>query len=165
MITGGQIVDGSGARMRRADVGIAGGRVTAVGELHQARAGVTIDARDCIVCPGFVDMHSHADLALLTGRDMDGRLRQGITTEVLGQDGLSYAPVSEKNLEEWRRYLVGLNGDAPDAAWKWHTVGEYLNELKGRASNAVYLIAHGAVQCVLVPGAGCGQGCHVKCSG
>jgi N-acyl-D-amino-acid deacylase len=91
-------------------------------------------------------MHSHADLALLTGRDMGGRLRQGITTEVLGQDGLSYAPASEKNLEAWRRYLIGLNGDAPDPAWKWHTVGEYLNELEGRASNAVYLIAHGAVR-------------------
>jgi len=146
LITGGQIVDGTGARMRQADIGIAGGRIVAIGELDQARARVTIDAKDCIVCPGFVDMHSHADLALLTGRDMDGRLRQGITTEVLGQDGLSYAPVSEENLGEWRRYLIGLNGDAPDAAWKWHTVGEYLHELEGRASNAVYLIAHGAVR-------------------
>ncbi len=98
------------------------------------------------MCPGFIDMHSHADLALLTGRDMDGRLRQGITTEVLGQDGLSYAPVGEDNLDVWRRYLVGLNGDAPDLAWKWRTVGEYLDQLEGRTSNAVYLIAHGAVR-------------------
>jgi N-acyl-D-amino-acid deacylase len=132
--------------MRQAGVGIAGGRVVALGGLRKARAKVEIDARGCIVCPGFVDMHSHADLALLTGRDMDGRLRQGITTEVLGQDGLSYAPASAENLEAWRRYLIGLNGDAPDPAWKWHTVAEYLNELEGRASNAVYLIAHGAVR-------------------
>ena len=146
VIRGGQIVDGTGAPMRRADVGIAGGRVVAVGELRPAQAKHEIDARDCIVCPGFIDMHSHADLALLTGRDMDGRLRQGITTEVLGQDGLSYAPASGENLAAWRRYLVGLNGDAPDPAWNWHTVGEYLDELEGRASNAVYLIAHGAVR-------------------
>ena len=105
LIRGGQIVDGTGAPMRRADVGIAGSRIAAVGELGQARARYEIDAQGCIVCPGFIDMHSHADLALLTGRDMDGRLRQGITTEVLGQDGLSYAPVSEENLGEWRRYL------------------------------------------------------------
>jgi N-acyl-D-amino-acid deacylase len=146
LIQGGQIVDGTGAPMRRADIGVSGGRVAAVGVLRQAQARVTIDARGCIVCPGFIDMHSHADLALLTGRDMDGRLRQGITTEVLGQDGLSYAPASGDNLDAWRRYLVGLDGDAPDSAWKWHTVGEYLDQLEGRASNAVYLIAHGAVR-------------------
>jgi N-acyl-D-amino-acid deacylase len=146
LITGGWIVDGTGAPMWRADVGIVAGRVAALGGLGEARAGVTIDARGRIVCPGFIDMHSHADLALLTGRDMDGRLRQGITTEVLGQDGLSYAPASERNLRDWRRYLAGLNGDAPDAAWTWRTVGEYLDKLEGRASNAVYLIAHGAVR-------------------
>ena len=146
LITGGWIVDGTGAPMWRADVGIVAGRVAAIGGLGEARAEVTIDARGRIVCPGFIDMHSHADLALLTGRDMDGRLRQGITTEVLGQDGLSYAPASERNLRDWRRYLISLNGDAPDAAWTWHTVGEYLDALEGRASNAVYLIAHGAVR-------------------
>ena len=146
LIRGGQIIDGTGVPMRRADVGIAAGRLVAVGDLHWAQARGTIDAQGCIVCPGFIDMHSHADLALLTGRDMDGRLRQGITTEVLGQDGLSYAPASEENLGAWRRYLLGLNGDAPDPAWKWHSVGEYLDQLEGRASNAVYLIAHGAVR-------------------
>ena len=146
LIRSGLVVDGTGAPMRRADIGITGGRVAALGDLHQAQARYEIDAQGCIVCPGFIDMHSHADLALLTGRHMDGRLRQGITTEVLGQDGLSYAPVSEDNLDAWRRYLVGLNGDAPDPAWKWHTVGEYLDQLEGRASNAVYLIAHGAVR-------------------
>jgi N-acyl-D-amino-acid deacylase len=146
LITGGQIVDGTGAPMRRADVGIVEGRIAALGELRHVQARVAIDARGCLVCPGFIDMHSHADLALLTGRDMDGRLRQGITTEVVGQDGLSYAPASEDNLGEWRRYLVGLNGDAPDPVWKWRTVGEYLHELEGRASNAVVLIAHGAVR-------------------
>jgi N-acyl-D-amino-acid deacylase len=146
LIRGGQIVDGTGAPMRRADVGITGGRVTAIGELPEVQARVTIDAQGRIVCPGFIDMHSHADLAMLTGRDMDGRLRQGITTEVLGQDGLSYAPAGEEHLEEWRRYLAGLDGDAPDEAWTWRTVGEYLDALEGRASNAVYLIAHGAVR-------------------
>jgi N-acyl-D-amino-acid deacylase len=146
IVTGGRLIDGSGAPWRHADVGIAGGRVVAVGPLHDAEAGQRIDASGCFVCPGFIDTHSHADLALLTGRDMEGRLCQGITTEVVGQDGLSYAPASVDNLHAWRRYLVGLNGDAPDPAWTWHNVAEFLQALNGRAANAVYLIPHGAVR-------------------
>jgi N-acyl-D-amino-acid deacylase len=146
LISGGRLVDGSGAPWRIADLAISGERVVAVGRLQGIEAGLHIDARGHIVCPGFIDMHSHADLALLTGRDMDGRLRQGITTEVVGQDGLSYAPASATNLQAWRRYLVGLNGDAPGPVWTWRTVGEFLEALEGRAANAVYLIPHGAVR-------------------
>jgi N-acyl-D-amino-acid deacylase len=146
IITGGRLIDGSGAPWRHADVGIDQGRVAAIGNLVDIAARQRIDAHGRIVCPGFIDTHSHADLALLTGRDMEGRLGQGITTEVVGQDGLSYAPVSAPNLAVWRRYLIGLNGDAPDSAWTWHTVGEFLRALDGRAANAAYLIPHGAVR-------------------
>jgi N-acyl-D-amino-acid deacylase len=146
LISGGRLIDGSGAPWRYADLAISAGRVVAVGRLGDTRARLRIDARGDIVCPGFIDMHSHADLALLTGRDMDGRLRQGITTEVVGQDGLSYAPAGAANLQAWRRYLAGLNGDAPHAAWSWRTVGEFLEVLEGRTSNAVTLIPHGAVR-------------------
>jgi len=146
LISGGRLVDGSGAPWRVADLAISDQHVVAMGRLQGIEAGLHIDARGHIVCPGFIDIHSHADLALLTGRDMDGRLRQGITTEVVGQDGLSYAPASATNLQAWRRYLVGLNGDAPEPAWIWRTVGEFLEALEGRAANAVYLLPHGAVR-------------------
>jgi N-acyl-D-amino-acid deacylase len=146
LISGGHLIDGSGAPWRHADVGIDGGQVAAVGSLADVDARLCIDARGRIVCPGFIDMHSHADLALLTGREMEGRLCQGITTEVVGQDGLSYAPAGEANLQAWRRFLIGLNGDAPDTAWTWHTVGGFLQALGGRVANVAYLIPHGAVR-------------------
>jgi N-acyl-D-amino-acid deacylase len=146
IISGGRLVDGTGALWRRADVAIAGDRIAAIGNLDGVPAQQRIEAGGCIVCPGFIDTHSHADLALLTGREMEGRLRQGITTELLGQDGLSYAPADEIALHAWRRYLVGLNGDAPDSAWTWRTVGEFLQELEGQTSNAAYLLPHGAIR-------------------
>jgi N-acyl-D-amino-acid deacylase len=146
LITGGRLIDGSGAPWRQVDLGISAGRIVAIGQLRQYAAAQRIDAAGKLVCPGFIDTHSHADLALLTGHSLEGRLGQGITTEVVGQDGLSYAPASASNLEDWRRYLIGLNGDAPDSAWTWRSVGEYVQALDGRAANAVYLIAHGAVR-------------------
>jgi N-acyl-D-amino-acid deacylase len=127
-------------------VGISGGQITALGRLTNCQALHTIDARDGIVCPGFVDVHSHADLSLMAGRWVEGRLLQGITTEVLGQDGLSYAPTSEAHLPAWRRYLAGLNGDFPELDWQWRSVGDLLGRLQNRPANAVYLIPHGAVR-------------------
>ena len=146
VISGGRLIDGSGAPWRRADLGIDQGQVVAIGNLDGIEARLQIGAQGRMVCPGFIDVHSHADLALITGREMEGRLGQGITTEVVGQDGLSYAPASGANLQVWRRYLSGLNGKAPDSVWKWQTVGEYLQTLDGRAANAAYLIPHGAVR-------------------
>ena len=146
LISDGKLVDGTGAPWRYTDVGIVGGRIAAVGQLQGREARQHIEARGQVVCPGFIDIHSHADMTLLAGRWMDGRLRQGITTEVIGQDGLAYAPVSPHRLDEWRRYLIGLNGDFPGVTWDWVTVGDLLRQYANKASNVVYLIPHGAVR-------------------
>ena len=146
IIEGGRLVDGTGTPWRRADVGIAAGRIAAVGCLQGVAAQRRIRAARRVVCPGFIDIHAHADLTLPTDRGQTGRLRQGITTEVLGQDGLSYAPASPKHLLEWQRYLAGLNGDGLGLDWAWSSVAEYLERLQGKAANAVYLVPHGAVR-------------------
>jgi N-acyl-D-amino-acid deacylase len=146
LISGGKLIDGTGAPWRWADVGISGDRVVALGRLGDARARRRIDATGHFVCPGFIDMHSHADLTLLAGRWVDLRLLQGITTEVVGQDGLSYAPASPAHLQEWRRYLVGLNGDFPEVRWDWASIADLMARYQGRAANVVYLIPHGAVR-------------------
>jgi N-acyl-D-amino-acid deacylase len=146
LVRGGRLIDGTGAPWRYADVGIAGERVVAIGRLGAQEALREINAEGRIVCPGFIDIHSHADVTLLADRWVDLRLRQGITTEVVGQDGLSYAPAGRDRLAEWRRYLVALNGDFPNVAWDWQSVADLLERYEGRAANVVYLVPHGAVR-------------------
>lgn len=146
LISGGCVIDGSGAPSHRAEVGIAGEKIVAIGDLQAASVQRRIDATGQIVCPGFIDIHSHADITLLAGRWMDLRLLQGITTEVVGQDGLGYAPASPDHLDEWRRYLVGLNGDFPEVRWDWSSVGQLIARYNRLATNVVSLIPHGAVR-------------------
>ncbi len=148
LITGGKLVDGSGSPWRYADIAIANGKIAAIGkQLDVSKADNHLDASDKIVCPGFVDPHSHADITLLANERMEYRIMQGITTEVVGQDGLSYAPVSPKHLQEWRKYLTGLNGDYADrVSWDWASTSELMDRYEGKSSNVVHLIPHGAVR-------------------
>ena len=95
LLRNGLIVDGTGAPPFRGDVGIEGDRLAAVGDVDGADARRTIDAAGRIVCPGFVDPHSHSDFTLLTNPDAQSTIRQGVTTEVVGNCGWTYAPVSE----------------------------------------------------------------------
>ena len=86
----------------------------AIGNLSQTEARRVIDATGLIVSPGFIDTHAHSDGALLLDPQHANGLRQGITTEILGQDGLSYAPLSAENYRTYRRYLAGILGEPPD---------------------------------------------------
>jgi N-acyl-D-amino-acid deacylase len=148
LITGGKLVDGTGAPWRYADVLVSNGKIIDIGSnLQVTLDAVEIDAAGMVVCPGFIDTHSHADIALLAGRKMDGRLLQGITTEVVGQDGISYAPASGEHLDEWRRYLAGLNGDfSEQVSWDWSSTRELIQLYEGCASNVVHLTPHGAIR-------------------
>ena len=107
LISGGTVVDGSGAPGFRADVGIEGDSIEAVGDLSSAGARRVVDATGLAVSPGFIDTHAHSDGILLWDPQHANGLRQGITTEILGQDGLSYAPLSAENYATYRRYLIG----------------------------------------------------------
>ncbi|MFF0747556.1 amidohydrolase family protein [Streptomyces sp. NPDC004267] len=156
-----EVVDGSGAPSYRADVAIAGGRIAAIVKEGAAAGGRrptarrVIDAEGLALSPGFVDMHAHSDLALLRDPDHSAKAAQGVTLEVLGQDGLSYAPVDDRTLDEVRRTIAGWNGDGPEGAgvdFDWRTVGEYLDRLdrahggRGIAVNAAYLVPQGTVR-------------------
>jgi N-acyl-D-aspartate/D-glutamate deacylase len=106
-----------------------------------------IDADGLFVCPGFVDMHTHSDVQLLTNPAHEAKVHQGVTLEVLGQDGLSYGPVTDEVLEQLRRQLAGWNDDPPGFDWSWRTVAEYLDRLdEGIAINAAYLVPHGTLR-------------------
>lgn len=114
--------------------------------LENVEAGKTIDANGRVVAPGFIDAHAHSDVMLLADPQHAPKLLQGVTTEVLGQDGLSYAPLSAPNLQLYRRYLAGLNTSL-DVGWDWSTVAEYRARFDGNvAINTAYLVPHGAIR-------------------
>ncbi|MFF8288118.1 amidohydrolase family protein [Streptomyces sp. NPDC016309] len=152
-----RVVDGTGGPSYRADVGVTGGRITAIRrEGEPAPSGRRVlDAHGLVLSPGFIDMHAHSDLALLRDPDHSAKAAQGVTLEVLGQDGLSYAPVDDRTLDEVRRAVAGWNGGAPGDTtvdFDWRTVGEYLDRLdrnfggRGIAVNAAYLVPQGTVR-------------------
>src|SRR5262249_20595828 len=140
LICGGTVVDGTGAAPFAADVGIQGGRIAAVGPLAGARAGRTIDAAGLVAAPGFIDIHTHADIALLARPAHEPKVMQGVTTEVFSNCGLGFAPVTEAALATQREYLLGLFGDDRGVAWNWRSVAEFLAAYRrGIATNAIYL--------------------------
>jgi N-acyl-D-amino-acid deacylase len=118
LITGGSIVDGTGAPGRDGDLAISGGRirVLAAGETAPVEAARTIDARGKVVAPGFIDLHSHSALMILADPDHGAKVRQGVTTELVGVDGLSYAPFpNPADLADMVHMNAGLDGDPRDA--------------------------------------------------
>jgi N-acyl-D-aspartate/D-glutamate deacylase len=142
------VIDGTGRPPFRADVGIAGDRIAAIAPRLPGGAAERIDARGRTVCPGFIDLHSHSDLCftLPIARQaglLGGRVRQGITTEILGNCGIGCVPVRGETRETVAR-LCGFI--APDGvAWDWSTVGSYLDRLEsqGVLLNVGTLVAHG----------------------
>ncbi|GAB3249040.1 N-acyl-D-amino-acid deacylase family protein [Kineosporia babensis] len=109
-----------------------------------------LDAGGLVLAPGFIDMHAHSDLAVLTDPEHLAKTTQGVTTEVLGQDGLSYAPADEATLDVLREQLAGWNG-IPDIDWSWRSVGEYLDRVdQGAAVNVCYLVPQGTVRMLAV---------------
>jgi N-acyl-D-amino-acid deacylase len=145
VIRGGRVVDGSGAPWVRADVGIQGGRIAAVGDLSEAEASTVLDATGKIVAPGFIDCHSHSDWSLLANRMCASTLRQGVTTEVVGNCGMSYAPVSPLNRA---RLETDVARTSPGAEVTWTTFGEYLDRLRdgGTGANYAVLVGHAAIR-------------------
>ncbi|GAA4105038.1 D-aminoacylase [Actinomadura miaoliensis] len=147
LIRGATVVDGTGAPGRVADVAVTDGRVEAVDDRLPRGARREIDASGLVLAPGFIDMHAHSDLRLLVERDHTAKVSQGVTTEVLGQDGLSYAPVDDETLPAIRQTIAGWNGDPAGFDWNWRSVGEYLDRLdEGIAVNACYLVPQGTVR-------------------
>ena len=92
ILRGGTVVDGLGGEGTRADVGIAGDRIAAVGDLARAQAANEFDATGLLVCPGFIDVHTHSDAYLLIEPGAPSKIRQGVTTEITGNCGASAAP-------------------------------------------------------------------------
>lgn len=162
------MLDGTGAPPCRADVGITGDTVAAVGRLDGAPAKRVIDATGRFVAPGFVDCHVHGDAAVFDPVVQQAALRQGVTTFVLGQDGLSYAPGSAATVAYASRYFAAVNGPLsggpPSGGGPGGrapvegplTVAELLGGYdRAVAVNTAYLLPHGTIRYdVMGPSAG-----------
>ena len=132
LIQGGTVIDGTRSPRYRADVGIKGDKIVALGNLEQATGSLCIDAQNKIVAPGFVDVHNHSDSWLLNTPNFISKTSQGFTTEVIMADGISYAPVDRCTAQDWVYYLRSLDGLRPDEYSGWETLQEYMNLIDGR---------------------------------
>lgn len=146
LISGGRIIDGSGLPAFHADLAVQDGRIAAVGRLDSAAARQRLDATGKAVAPGFIDAHVHGDLRLLVDPLHEPAIRQGVTTYVLGQDGVAMAPGSPATIDYMRRYTAGFSG-LYDGPQRWHSLGDYLDGFDRRcALNVACLVPNGNVR-------------------
>ena len=151
VLRGGEVVDGTGAARFPSDVALQGDRIAAVAADLSGKGAEEIDVRGRIVCPGFVDLHSHSDLLFTlppaAQRELlGGRLRQGITTELAGNCGYGPAPVVPRRLPLLQKVNGFITPDGVD--WRWRSFADYLRVVEERRPllNVGALVAHGAVR-------------------
>ncbi|HQK95704.1 MAG TPA: D-aminoacylase, partial [Armatimonadota bacterium] len=133
--------DGLGGTVRKADVGLHRGRITAMGDLSQARAACELSAAGLMVAPGFIDIHGHSDPGVLAGPRCESKVHQGVTTELCGMCGYSPAPVSEPCREDLR---AGAFFPEAEFEWDWLSMAEYLDRVQAArpSMNIVQAVGH-----------------------
>jgi N-acyl-D-amino-acid deacylase len=147
VIEGATVVDGSGAPRFRADVGVSGDRIDAVGDLSSVTAASRIDATGSVVSPGWVDLHSHSDLTVLSDGRARSSVRQGITTAVVGNCGMSPTPTGTGGIAAVRQ-AIGIIDMDPAVPWDWTSMAGYRAALtsSGIGLNIAPLAGHVALR-------------------
>jgi N-acyl-D-amino-acid deacylase len=147
VIGNGRLITGTGNPWFYGDVGLADGRVVAVGRIDEAEAVRSIDATGCYVCPGFIDGHSHSDLFIFVDPSAEQKVMQGVTTENVCMDGMSVAPIDERDIAGWRTHLSGLAGDPP-IDWRWRSFADYLDAIDelGTSDNISSYVGLGTIR-------------------
>jgi N-acyl-D-amino-acid deacylase len=144
-IEGATVIDGTGRPGNRTDVGVRDEAIVAVGDLSRESAGTVLNATGRVLAPGFIDMHSHSDWRLWGNRRAESKIRQGVTTEVVGNCGFSPAPISPEFRDEMRTFALYV---PKGMDFSWRSVGEYLRafDRDGTALNVVQLVGHGTLR-------------------
>jgi len=149
-IMDGLVLDGLGNRPARLNVYVCGERVACVCLHAELAADETISAKGLVVAPGFIDTHSHSDLLLFSDPLAKSKITQGVTTEIVGQDGFSVAPIRKEVQPELAKYLSGLAGELED--WRWDTFDSYLRDISElrTAVNVASLVGNGTLRAIAV---------------
>ncbi|CAB1261448.1 D-aminoacylase [Clostridiaceae bacterium BL-3] len=152
VIKNGKIISGCGNPWYKADIGIIGDTISHIGNISEKDANEIVDAEDLIVCPGFIDAHSHGDLRILGEPTASEKLMQGVTTEINGQCGIGIAPIKNEDKENWRNYIYGIFGEYPEIHFNWNTLEQYLKEVEKKqpSINAGYLVTFGAARLMVM---------------
>jgi N-acyl-D-amino-acid deacylase len=143
LIRGGEVIDGSGTPGCVADIVVTGGRIMAVGNDHTWQARRIIDATGQVVAPGFIDIHTHSDFTLPLNPRAESKIRQGVTTEVLGNCGFSAAPALPGRVEMLRDYLAA---SAPWLEFRQTTFADYMNTFPATSVNTVMQVGHNTLR-------------------
>jgi len=151
LIKNGRVIDGAGNPWWHADVAIQGDKIVQVRPHIKNEAQYVINAPGLIISPGFIDTHTHSDVRVFKYPEEDAKLMQGITTALIGQDGLSVAPLDEANKGPMMLRVSGLLGTYLKE-WSWNSMAEYLAALEKLppATNTMMLVPHGAVRAMVV---------------
>ncbi len=147
VIRGGKVLDGTGNPWFSADIGVEDGKIVKIGKIEE-KGSVEIDANGLFVSPGFVDIHTHADLTILAVRDAESYITQGITTAIAGNCGLSMAPVNPEKLNLLKTYVSPFLVRNFDYGWDWSSLGEFYEKVEkdGIAINLLPLVGHGTIR-------------------
>jgi N-acyl-D-amino-acid deacylase len=142
-----KIVDGSQNKPFIGNILIENDKIKKIGDFA-AEADEIIDGTGLCAAPGFIDTHSHSDLNVLTKPELLPKIMQGITTEFLGQDGISMAPLPIEYIKPWRKNLAGIDGDSDDIDWHYKTTANYLKMIEWAkpSINECYFVPHGNVR-------------------
>jgi N-acyl-D-amino-acid deacylase len=146
VLENGWLVDGTGNPWFFGDVGIKDGKIVEVGRVNQ-RGLETIDAGGWVVSPGFIDGHCHSDLMVLDDPGSEIKLQQGVTTEVVGNCGMTPAPFAPQNLDLLRTYVEPVLGSTGQE-WRWETVEQYFDALTEAepSENVATYVGHGTLR-------------------
>ena len=112
------VIAGDGKPPVKTSIAIQNGKIIEIGDT-QYQSEKTIDGTDLVACPGFIDMHSHSDLRVMKQPAPQEKICQGITTELLGQDGLGVAPLKKQDAKTMATLVSGLNGQLEEDEWTW----------------------------------------------
>ena len=149
IIKNGEILDGSGTRSYTSDIGIKDGYIKEISQCISDSCAKVIDADGYVVCPGFIDIDSHSDFSLFANPKAESKIRQGVTTEIVGQGGHTLGPINIEYLSDLKQYTKSYvqNKNEPNY-WNWKTQTEFIEILESRkiSINIASLVGYGSIR-------------------